>query len=93
MNTILSDDEFQMNTAKPRVAAVSLGPPRQSQSHHCNVPTTTLAPSVPIGSKSVGCQAPSNDVIPVVVVVGADKEFSEKKPDVCSSSIKVQNII
>ena len=92
MNTLWSGDDSQLNSAKPRVAAVSLGPPRQSQSHHISVPTTTLAPSVGIAYKSVGCQAPSNGVTPIVVA-GTDEEFSKKKPDTSTRSIKVQNII
>lgn len=89
MNTLWGDDGSQVNSVKPRVAAVSLGPPRQSQSHHGSNPTSTLMPSVGVGYKSVGCQAPSNGVTPVVVP-GTDKEFSKKKPDTSTSSIKVQ---
>ena len=73
-----------MNFANPRLTAVPLGPPRQSQSHHC-VPTVSMANTL----ISVGCQAPSSTATPVKQA----EEKSEEKPDTPTGSIKVQNII
>ena len=82
MNTLCHDSRWHMNFPTHGVAAVPLGPPRQSKSH-----PTTLASAATNIFKSVGCQAPSNAVTPVKAT-----ELSLKKPDTSACSIKVQNI-
>ena len=80
MNPLWHNIGCHMNFANPRLAAIPLGPPRQSKSHH-HVPT-------PVG-KSVGCQAPPTTPTPVKKA----EEFSKEKPDISTGSNKVQNII
>jgi len=85
MNPLCCGTGRQMNFAIPKMAAIPLGPPRQSKTHH----STPTGSSSGAAGKSVGCQTVPSKSTPVKV-----ENFSVGKPDVIATClIEVQKSI